>query len=435
MARTHRLSRLAAESFRDGNWSVFLTLALCLTVSFGGIGFIVAGALIRIGATRLKLIPDAFRLYATEWLRSDAFAINMLVLIATLAQFFLVFYHGDELSELENPAKQYVAALAVLLTIRRFPVQLLLWGAALGCILATAVALGEVYVFSTMRADGPTNAVRFGMVAALLSMLSLTGALFGEGSRTSRLFFAVAVIAGLYAVFASGTRSALVAMPVTLLVLLPGVWRRARRAAILAGLLVVALSIVLGIWQTKVVRYEIAGTGAPVEAPLIGRLMLDQSIRDRLVMLELSADLFASSPWLGVGDNGWDRAVEEQRLSGGSGSALEVGFNQAHNQYANDFAKGGLLRGSIGIAMLLLPLFLFLRRQPFKQGPQSLAPLLGVVTCTAFAVFGLTESVMDLSLTASLYIILVFYLMASAEGAPMTHPMRARPFTLKRKAA
>lgn len=434
-ATARRLSRLAVESFRDGNWSVFLTLALCLTISFGGIGFIVAGALISIARTRFRLIPDALRLYGTEWLRSDALAINMLVLVITLVQLALLFYHWDDLSQFENQVKQYVTALAVLLTIRRFPVQLVLWGAAAGCVLATVVAVGDGLVYGTVRAAGPTNAVRFGMVAALLSMLSLTGAMFGGGSRAVRVFFAIAAVFGLYAAFASGTRSALVAMPIIVLLLLPGLWRKARTVAIVAAVLFAGLSVALGIWQMKVLRYATSDTEMLVELPLLGETMLDQSIRDRVVMLGMSATLLATNPLFGVGDAGWAKAVQEQRRAGAGGTALEFDFNQAHNQYANDFAKGGLLRGVGGLALIALPLVLFLRRRPFDLDRESLAPLLGVITCSAYAVFGLTESVMDLSLTSSLYIVLVFYLMASTEGAPMTHPLRASRIKLGGEAA
>lgn len=72
--------------------------------------------------------------------------------------------------------------------------------------------------------------------------------------------------------------------------------------------------------------------------------------------------------------------------------------------------------------MIFFPLFLFLRRRPFRSGQESIAPLLGATTCVAYFVFCLTELVMDLSLTASIYAVLIFYLIASSEGAPLSTP-------------
>ena len=111
----------------------------------------------------------------------------------------------------------------------------------------------------------------------------------------------------------------------------------------------------------------------------------------------------------GVGNAGWAAAIDPLFLS----DQLAVRFNQAHNQFANDFAKGGLVRGLAGIAFILVPLLLFLRSKPLADREESLPALLGLITCIGFAAFSLTESVMILNLPAAIYCILTFYLMAA----------------------
>lgn len=425
-AQLGRFSQAANSSVRNGHASVFLTLALCLAAPFGGVGIVAVGALCMLAASKGRLIIDAASLYATDWLKSDAFALNLLIFVVTLIEVWLIFYHNDPAGEIENQVKQYVAALAILLTIKRYPAEIVIWGAAVGCILGALIAANDVVLLDMSRADGPTNAIRFGMVATLLAMFSWIGVLFGGFGRSARIFMAVACAAGIFAVFASGSRGAVLALPIMLLFLLPRIWRWSKSRAILAGGLFALFSVALGLWQAGSVRYGISEMRLVMASVLAGDHVSERSTRDRVEMLRISADLFSAHPWVGVGSTGWDAAVAEQILTSPPDVALDEAFNQPHNQLANDLAKGGMLRGLGGLAMLLFPLYLFLKRHPFRMGRQSLAPLLGVVTCVAFGMFGLTEAVMDLSLTASIYAMLIFYLIGASEGAPLD--------TLSRKA-
>jgi O-antigen ligase len=411
--------RAVKSSVENGNASVFLTLALSLAASFGGVGIIAIGSFYMLLASRGRVAVEAIGVYFTPWLRSDAFKLNLLVLAVTLIEAWLIHYHGDSTADIENQVKQYVAALLMLLTIRRYPADIVIWGGAAGCVLAAIVAANEVLIVGMSRADGPTNAIRFGMIAALLAMFSWIGLLFGEFPRRARIFLAVAVLAGILAVLASGSRGAVLALLVMLLFLLPRLWHWSKSRAIVAGAVFLLFSVALGLWQASSVRYGVGELQEVVTAVLAGDKVDERSARDRVEMLRLSTDLFAAHPWVGVGGVGWNAAVAEQIRTSTPELALNEAFNQPHNQLANDLVKGGLLRGIGGLAMLLLPLFYFLKRHPFRPGRQSLAPLLGVVTCVAFGMFGLTEAVMDLSLTASIYSILIFYLIASCEGAPL----------------
>lgn len=419
MSFWRRLRDVAEAGFRDGNVSIFLTLALCLAIPVGGVGIVLAMALCMLAASRLRLIPEAASLYISKWLRSDAFLINCLILAVTLIEAALAYYHGDGGGELETQMKQYLAALAILLTIRRHPVEIVIWGAAIGCVLAGIYAFYELIWLGMGRADGPTNAIRFGMIAALFSIFSWIGMLYGRFLPRQQVFMGIASAAGMFAVYASGSRGAVLAVPFMLLLLTLRIWRRSRSAAIAMGLLFVLFSIGLGVWQVTTVRTNLSNLSAALHQIFSGRPIEETSARNRVVMLQLAGELFAEHPWIGVGSTGWQAAVEETMRAKPPKVKLDEAFNQPHNQYANDFAKGGIVRGLFGIAMLLVPLYCFLKRHPFQFRQSSLAPLLGVVTCVAFVIFGLTESVMELSLTASIYAVLIFYLIAASEGSPL----------------
>jgi O-antigen ligase len=415
-----RFAEAARTSIRDGSFSVFLTLALCMALPFGGIGIVAVASVLSIATSRGKLVGEAIRLYFGPWLKSDAFRLNLLILVVTLVELGLILHHGDDSGDLENQVKQYVAALAVLLTIRRFPVGIVLWGAAVGCLLAGLVALHDLFVLDLPRAEGPTNPIRFGMLAALLAMFAWSGALFWHTDLRTRIFLLAATFAGVFALFASGSRGAVLALPAMLLLLIPRFWQHSRARALLAALVFILFSVALGLWQANTIRANLSNLVQAAGTVVSGEAVEEKSARNRVEMLRLAGRLFLAHPIAGVGARGWDEGVAEQRRTSPPETALDEAFNQPHNQYANDFAKGGLLRGLGGLAMLLLPLWYFLKRRPFRFHEKAMAPLLGVITCVAFIVFGLTESVMDLSLTSSIYAILVFYLIASAEGPPLS---------------
>jgi O-antigen ligase len=284
------------------------------------------------------------------------------------------------------------------------------------------------------RADGSTNAIRFGMISALFSGLSLAGFLFARDTRWFRVLMAMGAVCGLVAAFLSGSRGAIIAIPALLLPLVIEVWTRRRVAEILFlatyGALAIFL-IVLDVGTLKLraiaaldqLQLEQDSPLETAEAVNSGEAAdpdseTEQSDQARFQLLLVSLRLFRENPLLGAGDQGWDDEVSRQMKANETGAgALPVPFNQAHNQYANDLAKGGLVGALAGLALLGVPTFLFLRSKPFSDGKGSLAALAGLVTCLGFGVFCLTESVMSLSLPTSIYALLVCYLMAAKSAA------------------
>ena len=63
-----------------------------------------------------------------------------------------------------------------------------------------------------------------------------------------------------------------------------------------------------------------------------------------------------------------------------------------------------------------MPLYLFLKHEPFSGRKGSEFALAGVVICVAFMIFCLSESLMILNLTATVQTIMVFYLLAACDA-------------------
>lgn len=416
----------------SANVAIVLTLALSLVVGFGGVGLVLAALLLHVLATRLQVIPQSVRNFDRSFRISDSGITYLTAMIYALTAILVSTFHVDDMGEVETSIKIVVICYFIFNYIDGYNLRLIFIGSAVGAVLACGIALYEVGVIGVERADGPTNAIRFGMIAVLFSGLSLAALLFSHGPRWFSTLMTLGAFGGLLAGFLSGSRGAILAVPALFLVLLPRVWKYPRAATIsllfIYGASAASLAVLdVGSLKLRAVaaldqlQFQpdtegVTSDSVQPDAP-VPEIPLEESVSARVQLLRLSFDLFRQNPLFGGGESGWDAEISRRMLPNETGVVLSTSFNQAHNQYANDFAKGGLARGFAGIALLGIPMFLFFRAKPFSNREGSLAALAGLMTCLAFSVFCLTESVMSLSLPVSVYAVLVCYLMV-AKSAP-----------------
>ncbi|MCV3243667.1 O-antigen ligase family protein [Mesorhizobium sp. ZC-5] len=420
----------------SANMAIVLTLALSLTVGFGGVGFVLAVLTVHILATRLEVISRSLGNFNRDFLLSDEGIVSVTIIAYVLAIILIAAYHVDNTREIETSLKLFLIGYFVVNCVEDYSLRAIFIGSAMGAVLACGYALYEVGFLGLERADGPTNAIRFGMMATLFSGLSLVALLFAPGPRRFSMLMTLGAFGGLLASFLSGSRGAIIAIPVLVLLLLPRIWRRPRKSAIsfLALYVATAMSLMMldvGSLRLRAIaaldelqfeqeaEVDVAaseGTAAVAGSEpvaLAQPVSMEESVRARQQLLALSFHMFRENPIFGGGGYGWEREAVRRMQPNETGMVLPTHFNQAHNQYANDFARGGLIRGFAGLALLGVPMFLFFRSKPFSDREGSVAALAGLMTCVAFSVFSLTESVMSLSLPVSVYAVLVCYLMAA----------------------
>lgn len=420
----------------SANMAIVLTLALSLTVGFGGVGFVLAVLTVHILATRLEVISRSLGNFNRDFLLSDVGIVSVTIIVYVLAIILVAAYHVDNTREIETSLKLFLIGYFVVNCVEDYSLRAIFIGSAMGAVLACGYALYEVGFLGLERADGPTNAIRFGMMATLFSGLSLVALLFAPGPRWFSILMTLGAFGGLLASFLSGSRGAIIAIPVLVLVLLPRIWRCPRKSAISFLALYVATAMSLMMLDVGSLRLraiaaldelqfeqeagvDVAGpegtaaVAGPEPVALAQPVSMEESVRARQQLLALSFHMFRENTVFGGGGYGWEREALRRMQPNETGMVLPTHFNQAHNQYANDFARGGLIRGFAGLALLGVPMFLFFRSKPFSDREGSVAALAGLMTCVAFSVFCLTESVMSLSLPVSVYAVLVCYLMAA----------------------
>jgi len=426
-----------AEAFvrRCGNPVVYLTLALGMVVNFAGAGLMLCYLAAIALASRFGAVAQSFRNFSREFRQSDSGRMYVIVSALTLAVIFLSVYHG-EWGETEVALKRFIIAYVVVNFIWNYSARVVVDAATAGALLAGAIAVAEIFYLGEVRAAGPTNAIRFGMLAALFSAISLAGWIFSVNSRRASILYCAGSLSGLVATTLSGSRGALLGLPFMLLpivVRLAKGWRWPSFMMLLAYL-VAALVLFTSNAGTMKARSEAAITEIKaaitelneaidkggVEAEAIAPVEpapppTGQSFRARQMLLEFAFQRFQSDVLFGAGDHAWRQAMEQANSNPDESRHFAADFNQAHNQFANDLAKGGVIRGMLGLLFILAPFFFFLGSRPFVDRQETMPALLGLITCMGFGTFCLTESVLILSLPASIYSMLVFYLVVAKE--------------------
>jgi hypothetical protein len=404
---------------RLGNPAAFTTLAFSLAVNFPS-GLILLGYLALVtGTSRLRSIPQSFRNFNETFRRSDVGKTYIVLLVQTAAILFLAAYH-QEFGETEIGLKRLLVAYVVVNFIWKYSFRLVLNAAALAALLACAVALVEVVYFGESRVGGPTNPIRFGMLAALFSIISLSGWMFAERSAPASILYCAGALGGGTALVLSGSRGAILALPVMLLPVIIRMgkgwsWSKFSMFAAYVAVVTAVFGLDVGSLSARSAQ-AVVDIGHAVaamddekdpDAPI-----QDNSVHARQMLLNFAFKQFSQNILFGTGHNGWDRSIQTDATFQPIGD-----FNQAHNQIADDLAKGGLLRAVPGLLMILVPLSFFARSQPFADRLETIPALLGLITVVGFAVFSLTESVMVLSPTAIIYSLLLFYLLGAKEDA------------------
>lgn len=288
----------------------------------------------------------------------------------------------------------------IYLFVRVRPPEGMLWfGLSLGAVVAGLNALYEVITAAEyVRAEGGTSAVTYGNTALAMGVMAAAGLpYFRRLGRAWMIVPAAALLLGLVGSFLAGSRGGWLAIPVLALLLLWHYWQPGYRRLAIASVLTVAtiVSLALLLPQTGVKnRIDQAVT----QVQLYGQdpaVHGDTSVGLRLEMWRAAWSLFLERPLFGGGmGHSFNRFLREG-VAEGKFHPATTGQTMPHNVVLDLLALRGLV-GFTGVIVLWWALgrvFLTAARDPEMEiralGTAGLALLLG------YAVFGLTDSVMD----------------------------------------
>ena len=301
------------------------------------------------------------------------------------------------------------ATIWALRVTRRYELSPAIWlGATAGAIAAGSVALAQVTFTDVWRPAAFTNPILFGDLALTLGLLSVATRPLATGVP-ARTRTTAAVAAAALAVVASvltQSRGSWVAVPALLLVL--ALQHRhslnARSAGAFGLVVLMAIGLAAYSHDGQPVRYFQHGVGDTM-AYIVGPRDLDvrsTSIGARFEMWRSAAGGFRSEPLLGIG---WGN------LRGRFNADVDAGvrvpriaqYNHAHNQFISSTASGGIVGLLALLALLVVPGISFGRALLDPDEATSALGAAGLIVVVGFALFGLTEAILEKASPAVFY--------------------------------
>jgi O-antigen ligase len=147
------------------------------------------------------------------------------------------------------------------------------------------------------------------------------------------------------------------------------------------------------------------------------------SVGTRLAMWGTAWDIFTEYWLTGIGTGAY-RAAAARRVDEGRAAPITAIYDNPHNQYLNALATRGVI-GLIELLLLLgVPAWLFALRFSAADGLARRSAYAGMVTVSGFAIFGLTETIFNHSLTIGYYVIFVGTFAALMYRAEAADPVK-----------
>jgi len=286
-------------------------------------------------------------------------------------------------------------------------------------LLAGAVVSGPLYLSIALmsvaeRPDHPAvggyHHITFGDMAMLGAMFMTTVLVMMKTSRLMKIVLAISIVCLLYSSLLSTARGAWLAMPFCLSLLLAiGV----RHGKVRMRTMLIVL-LVLGVGVAVSPARHIIASGVHTASDNIETFQSGEkqktSVGSRLGMWHIAINVWKKHPLIGTGPGDFDLEMQATQ-DRGEYTQLFV-QSSAHNIFFQALAT----TGTIGFVMLclalfMLPFWLFYRA---NKGGANVVAVSGMVTITAFAVFGLTESWMLRSPVIAVYVVYFVTLATSA---------------------
>ncbi|OEY67987.1 glycosyltransferase [Marinobacter sp. X15-166B] len=369
-------------------------------------------------------------LAATDWdkpkeLRLMHFAFWFFVLVSLIAWVFESFtYEGGK--NLGTAARfilfwpLVVAFTKSQLSARSVFIALALVPAAAIAMVAYTVLTQDVSLAALRagRFGGGINAISFGNVALLGSVLTLLGAGYFFSCRNSSAgaLLIIVGLGGLYVANLSETRSNLIALPLLLLLFMPLVKPKLRTVIVLVAVVF-----------TSVFAFS-SGRAIAALGTLAQQGGVDTNMHIRFELWALAWQLFVDNPLVGAGLGGFTEAARHAASSGEVSAVIaSCCTGHPHNDLLNLAATRGTPGAFSWAFILFIPMVLFGKQMFNPHRPSAYLAIAGTMVSTGYLMFGLTEAAFDRSL------LLTFYLLAISSLAAALYHELGQSYTRQRR--
>lgn len=359
-------------------------------------------------STIIIMKKDSITLSRTEKIFFAIIALYAIILIP------LNIIHGDSGSLYEYPLR-LLLFLPLFFSFRYFqtPVNIFFLVIAIAISIASIMVSWDGLVRNQLRPSNGLNPIFYGEISLLYSIILVIGLMHLADKPSSRgklalvVFFVLAISLGILGTILSGSRGSWVAVPVAFSILFIFARKQSKKWLLLiVTMLGVIFTISYFIPQTNLANRI---TLAKHDISEFYNQNFSTSLGLRLGLWQNSHFFFTEKPLLGWGEQGF--LDEKARLiqQGTIDPALSH-IGHLHNQYLEVLVKQGAIALFLLLMFLYVPLHYFIKSILSRNDAEARhIALLGIITVCSFAIYGLTDILLQFNVGLTLYFIIVIY--------------------------
>lgn len=347
------------------------------------------------------------RMDRASWLFALAMSLPVLAIFATQAA------HGTFKASAYDASARFLLAVPIFLALRGRTGQLLpvlRVAFPLGVLVTVLSLLITPRDWLNLTSTQFSNHIHFGDMSLMLGFLALLAA-----RRLPRewLIGGIACAAGGWIVVQSGSRGGWMAFPVLAVM---AVLARVRLAwkTVLLTLCVVGVLSVLTYFSVETVQQRVS-LGYQNVVDFSQGKNPDSSVGVRLQLWHAAWHSFSQNIWFGLGTDGFAHAMPQLGQAGMlTPVAVKYGQAEVHSEILSKCAAMGILGLLSSLAVLFVPLGLFMRARRTDDADIRTASWMGMTLVVGFVIFGLTAELFNLKMTAAFFSFTLAVLLAAA---------------------
>lgn len=298
--------------------------------------------------------------------------------------------------------------------------KVLAYAIAIGCVTSAALAVVQFPVIG--RAEGFTNAIRFGNIAMLMGMFCWILSLARNFSKIEKFILWMSGSAGVFASVLSLSRGGWLILFVLPFIFLFYARDKAVKKKIMVLIVVLWISLVAVFSFVPLAKERIAQAETQITGYFEHRdEYAPTSVGARLEQWRLSWRLGWDKPLTGWGLSG----IKQGRalyLEKGEAHPSIVGISHTHNEFLEMWASRGIIGVLALCAFYLIPIMIFWPKKntlrEFSDNNKNLyvsLSLIGVMLPVSYFIFGLTDVFFNLAIGHNFYIFSMVFVMASIQ--------------------
>ena len=286
----------------------------------------------------------------------------------------------------------------------------ILYGIATGAIIAGLISIEQSKTIG--RAEGFTNAVRFGNIGMMMFLICLTASFTKFFSKKERIFFIFSGLFGLLASILSLSRGGWIMLPIISMVILIMIGNK----KITPPLILISILLISAFTIIPPVEKRIKSANTEVMGYIYNKdEYLKTSVGARLELWKAAFLMGLEKPLTGWGDKEITNGKIEL-INKGISDEYIMTFSHAHNDFLETWARRGVI-GVIGLIIIYtMPIYLLKLARSFTTTKISDCLLIaGVIIYLGYFISGLTSVFFTFVISHNFYLFSFIYLISAMQ--------------------